>query len=313
MPPDSHFEGKVAIVTGAASGIGLALARSLVVRGASVVFADLDEDGARKAADELHAGPPGRASAAGLDVRSSDAVTELVERTARDHGHLDLIFNNAGIAVGGRISDMTVAHFDRAIDVNLRGVINGIMAAYPIMIRQGRGHIINTASSAGLLPGPGLGPYAMTKHAVVGLSISLRPEAASNGVRVSVVCPGVIDTPLLDAKNPSDLPVIESYSGGGRAALEKAMGKAYPPELLARDVLAGVTRNRAIIVAPHHARRAWFAYRMAPVLVQRLVDRSFSRMASRYLGDGPASGGSVAHEVSAGTRKSAENREATDQ
>ncbi|MFZ0664806.1 MAG: SDR family oxidoreductase [Acidimicrobiales bacterium] len=288
MPPDSHFEGKVAIVTGAASGIGLALARALVVRGASVVFCDIDEEGARKAADELHAGPPGRASAAGLDVRNSDAVTELVERTARDHGHLDLIFNNAGIAVGGRISDMTLAHFDRAIDVNLRGVINGVMAAYPIMIRQGRGHIVNTASSAGLLPGPGLGPYAMTKHAVVGLSISLRPEAATNGVRVSVVCPGVIDTPLLDRKNPSDLPDVASYSGGGREALEKAMGKAYPAELLARDVLVGVARNRAIIVAPHHARRAWFAYRMAPVLVQRFVDRSFAKMGSRYLGDAAA-------------------------
>lgn len=292
MSPDAHFEGKVAIVTGAASGIGLALARALVVRGASVVFADIDHTGAERAADDLHAGPPGRASAAGLDVRDSEAFTELVERTARDHGHLDLIFNNAGIGVGGRVSDLTLAHFDRAIDVNLRGVINGILASFPIMIRQGRGHIVNTASSAGLLPGPGLAPYAMTKHAVVGLSISLRPEAAASGVRVSVVCPGVIDTPILDRGNPADLPPVASFTGGGRQALEKAMGKAYPPELLARDVLAGVARNRAIIVAPHHARRAWLAYRIAPSLIQRIVDRQFARIGSTFLGDGPTPGGS---------------------
>jgi NAD(P)-dependent dehydrogenase (short-subunit alcohol dehydrogenase family) len=283
VPLDTHFEGKVAIVTGAASGIGRALSAALVARGASVVLADIDETRAAEAAASLHAGPPGRASAAALDVRDPRAVADLIDRTVMDHGHLDLMFNNAGIGVGGEVANMTLAHFDRAMDVNLRGVLNGVMAAYPVMSRQGRGHIVNTASVAGLLPSPGLAPYAMTKHAVVGLSLSLRPEAQSRGVRVSVVCPGVIDTPILDKGNPPDLPSVGDLSDG-RQALERALGKAYPPELLARDVLAGVARNRPIIVAPHHARRAWIVYRMAPSLTMAFVSRGFSRFGTRGTG-----------------------------
>jgi len=124
----------------------------------------------------------------------------------------------------------------------------------------------------------------MTKHAVVGLSTSLRPEAATHGVRVSVVCPGVIDTPLLDKPNPSDLPQVGDYKGGtGRELLEKGIGKAYPPELLARDVLAGVIRNRPIIVAPHHARRTWFIARSAPTTAVRVITAAFPRVASKAL------------------------------
>jgi NAD(P)-dependent dehydrogenase (short-subunit alcohol dehydrogenase family) len=123
----------------------------------------------------------------------------------------------------------------------------------------------------------------MTKHAVVGLSSSLRPEAARHGVRVSVVCPGVIDTPLLDRANPSDLPQVGNFKSG-RDLLEKGLGKAYPPELLARDVLSGIVRNRPIIVAPHHARRAWFVFRAAPGLTIRAITRAFPRMASKELG-----------------------------
>jgi NAD(P)-dependent dehydrogenase (short-subunit alcohol dehydrogenase family) len=271
-------------VTGAASGIGRALSSALVARGASVVLADIDGEAAQKIAYELAAGPPGRASGAELDVRAPDAVQEIVDRTVTDHGHLDLMFNNAGIGIGGEVANMTRDHFDRIIDVNLRGVVNGVLAAYPVMIGQHRGHIVNTASLAGLVPSPGLAAYSMTKHAVVGLSTSLRAEAAGHGVRVSVVCPGVIDTPLLDMPNPVDLPEVGNFTAGsGREMLEKGVGKAYPPELLARDVLAGVIRNRPIIVSPHHARRTWFVARSAPTTTVRLITRVFTRVASKGL------------------------------
>lgn len=223
-----HFEGKVAIVTGAASGIGRALATELVDRGATVVVSDIDGDGSASIAEQLsrRAGDS-RAIAANLDVTDAAAVDELVGRTAADHGGLDLLFNNAGIGVGGEVRELSTAHWRRVLDVNVWSVINGVNAAYPLMIAQGRGHIVNTASLSGLLPSPMLVPYSTTKHAVVGLSVGLRMEAAAHQVKVTVVCPGVIETPLLDKPNPEDLPPVASMPNI-RSMLTSLVGPPYP-------------------------------------------------------------------------------------
>lgn len=263
----TYFSGKVALVTGAASGIGRALAGALAARGASVVLADVDELGAKTAADAIAARGAGRATAAPLDVTDAEAFAALVDQTEHEQGPVDLLFNNAGIGVGGPVRDMTVAHWDRVIAVNLRGVAHGITACYPRMCGRGSGHIVNTASLAGLIPAPILTPYAATKHAVVGLSTSLRAEAAMHGVRVSVVCPGVIDTPLLDKGNPADLPPTVEFPDGRK--LLGQIGKPYPPESLAEDVLDGVAANRAFIVSPRHARIPWRLYRLSPELFMR--------------------------------------------
>ncbi|HXX91049.1 MAG TPA: SDR family oxidoreductase [Acidimicrobiales bacterium] len=267
MTTDTHFTGKVAVVTGGASGIGRAIGTALARRGASVVLADVDEVAAKAAAEEIGAGPPGRVAAAGLDVRDAEAFATLVGRVAEEHGHLDLLFNNAGIGIGGEVAELTLGHWDRVIDINLRGVVHGVVAAYPLMIRQGHGHIVNTASIAGLFPSPLLTPYAATKHAVVGLSTSLRGEAANHGVRVSVVCPGIIDTPIWERLVPEDLPDVPSARIGFERVRHTVLRRAYPPDALAEDVLAGVARNRPIIVAPAHARLMWRIYRAAPRLV----------------------------------------------
>src|SRR5215469_16417765 len=171
------FAGKAAIVTGGGSGIGAAIARALAARGATVVIADIDEPAAKAVAGAINAAG-GQASIAVLDVRDAVAVADLVSQTAAGHGELGLMFNNAGIAVGGPVEQLTLDHWDRVLDVNVRGVVHGVHAAYPVMLRQGHGHIVNTASLAGLVPGPGLAPYAAAKHAVVGLSLSLRAEGA---------------------------------------------------------------------------------------------------------------------------------------
>src|SRR5450759_3278200 len=205
---------RVGIVTGAASGIGRALATALIERGDAVVLVDVNADGAKQVA----AGLGSRASAVGLDVRDADALTQLVDDVVGEHGRLDLI--------------------------------------------------VNTASVAGLMPAPLLTPYAMTKHAVVGLSLSLRAEAAARGVRVSVVCPGVIETPLLDSEGPADLPP-PAHRYDGRTMVVHAAGKPYPAAALATDVLRGVDRNRAVIAAPARARIGWGLQRLAPTLVEK--------------------------------------------
>ena len=272
----AHFAGASAIVTGGASGIGRALATELVARGASVLVADIDGTGAEVVAQSLQrlGTGPGSAWAATLDVTDADAVAGVVDRFAAGHGGLDFMFNNAGIGIGGEVRELSMAHWQRAIDINLLGVVHGVAAAYPTMIGQGRGHIVNTASLAGLVPSPLLVPYSATKHAVVGLSVGLRVEAAAHGVRVSVVCPGVIDTPLLDKANPDDLPPTGSMPDI-RDLLTRMVGAPYPAASLARDVLDRVALNRALIVSPRHARLVWAAYRLAPGL---LIDQSPRRV-----------------------------------
>ncbi|HVB45523.1 MAG TPA: SDR family oxidoreductase [Streptosporangiaceae bacterium] len=277
--PGTSLRDQVAVVTGGASGIGAALVRAIAAQGGTVVIADVDEAAAKAAATEVNAalaGPAGGepVSTATLDVRDASAVADLVAQVAAGFGQLDYMFNNAGIAVGGMVEELTLGHWDRVIDVNVRGVIHGVHAAYPVMLRQGHGHIVNTASLAGLVPGPMLAPYAAAKHAVVGLSLSLRAEAAGRGVRVSAVCPGFVDTPLLGRVNP-DLP--RTQTGTNAAALARLTGRLYRAAPLAQDVLRGVARNRAVIVAPARARVAWRVTRYAPGLAMRAATSAVRR------------------------------------
>ena len=180
------FDRATAVVTGGASGIGRGLAEELAERGCEVVLADRQIEPAKEVASTICASG-GKAKAAKIDVTDFMAVEQLVQETVERTGRLDYIFNNAGIAIGGNVKHYGIADWNQVIDVNLRGVTNGVQAAYAIMLKQGFGHIINTASLAGIMPTPGSVGYATTKYAVVGLSVSLRAEAAQMGVRVSVL------------------------------------------------------------------------------------------------------------------------------
>ncbi|MEN9727775.1 MAG: hypothetical protein RL434_2141, partial [Pseudomonadota bacterium] len=192
------FTGAIALITGAGSGIGAALARALARRQAFVVCADIKEDTARQVLDGiLREGGSGSAHA--LDVTDSNAVAALIREVVLQHGKLDLLFNNAGISIAGEARDIALEHWRAVLDVNLMGVVNGVDAGYKQMARQGHGHIINIASLAGLIPFPTNVPYATSKHAVVGLSLSLRAEGADLGVKVSAVCPGFVQTGIFAA------------------------------------------------------------------------------------------------------------------
>jgi NAD(P)-dependent dehydrogenase (short-subunit alcohol dehydrogenase family) len=291
------FANKTAIITGGASGIGRALGSELAALGARVVLADIDGDEARRTAAAL-SGQSGSAVVEGrqLDVREREKVQALVDDVVASHGSIDFYFNNAGISLGGPTHEFSGPHWDRIIDVNLVGVVNGLLAAYPAMIRQGRGHIINVASGAGLVAPPFVVAYAATKHAVVGLSTGLRPEAALHGVRVSVVCPGAVDTPILDRLPDSDLPPTTSAPVTPRRYLTEARQRPVAADRFARAALKGVAANRGIIVVPPSAKSLWYLNRLSPTLVERAtsllakqVARSLVRPALPPAGQAPRS------------------------
>ena len=248
--------GKVAVVSGGASGIGRALCEELARQQAVVVVADLNAEAAGRVAGAL-AEAGGRAAAAGVDVSREESVRALVQDTLARHGRIDLMFNNAGIGWAGDFQEMGAADADRVVAINLNGVLYGTAAVYPVMAKQGGGHIVNTASFfSGLIPVPRLAVYSATKHAIVGLSLSLREEARALGVKVSVVCPSFIRTNI-DANSTA---ILHGRSGPAAGPVESTPEAAA----LARAILDGVARNRAVIVMPSFIRTVWWLYRIAP-------------------------------------------------
>ncbi len=253
------FVGKQAIVTGAGSGIGAALCRALAGAGADVVCTDVDGDAAYRTASALG----DRATSARLDVTDAGAVQAAVDDVVARTGRLDLMFNNAGIVWGGETELLTLDQWNAIIDVNIRGVVHGVAAAYPQMIKQGHGHIVNTASMAGLTAAGQITSYVMTKHAIVGLSLALRSEAAAHGVGVLAVCPSAIETPLLDKG------AIGGFDGRNYFLQGQGAKTAYPADRLAQDTLDAVSRNKALLVKPRSAHGQWLFARLAPGLMQR--------------------------------------------
>ncbi len=255
------FADRSAIITGGASGIGRAIGEELAREGAHVVLADRNGPQAEAAAASIERAG-GRATAARLDVTDADAVEALVRETAAEHGSLDYIFNNAGIAITGEAKDHSLDDWNKTLDVNLRGVVHGVHAAYEVMREQGHGHIVNVASLAGLIPAVNEIAYAAAKHGVVGLSTTLRVEAARYGVKVSVVCPGFVDTPILfenlTIKDPSRMPA------SSREDMKKMIRlRAMPVDKAAREIVAGVRRNKAMIVITLHAKLLWTINRIS--------------------------------------------------
>ncbi len=243
---------------------------------------DIDSVRLEKAANSL--GPD--VSRSVLDVRDADAVREFIGQVALDSGRIDFLFNNAGILLAGEAHEFDTGHFDRIIDVNIRGVVNGTMAAYPLMVRQGFGHIVNTASLAGLMPSPLLSAYGMSKHAVVGLTTSMRFEAERYGVRISAICPAGVDTPMLEAAPLSGLDAI-AWSPDVPHYLKRLAGTLCPADKVARDALRGVERNKAIIIIPARGRLTELVYRFVPGLVHAVGRRELAAELGERRGSAP--------------------------
>jgi NAD(P)-dependent dehydrogenase (short-subunit alcohol dehydrogenase family) len=268
---------KVAIVTGGGSGIGAGLCRELARRGVRVVVTDLRGPDARRVAEDI-AADGGLAEARTLDVSHEPGVRRLVTETAARYGRLDYMFNNAGIAIGGDTRDLTVEHWRQVLDVDLYGVLYGCLAAYPIMARQGFGHIVNTSSAAAFVPDPGNAPYATAKHALVGLSLSLRLEGEDLGVKVSVVCPGFVQSNVYANAGVVNLPAVQALDGRDRERLLGAPARMMPADQAARVIMSGVARNTAVIVFPANIRWVRRLYLVSPRPVEQSLARKWRQV-----------------------------------
>ena len=265
----NSLKGRVSIVTGAGSGIGRALAEELARREALVILADINDQAVNAVAVSITASGY-QAEVRPVDVANFDEVAKLVTDTVARHGRLDFMFNNAGIAVGGEVRDCAIDDWRRVLDVNLHGVINGIDSAYPIMVRQGFGHIINTASIEGLLPFPGSASYVASKFGVVGLSNALRIEGEDLGVKVSVVCPGYVKTAIFRSSK-----LIKIDREKLIDSLPERLG--ITPEKCAAVILSGVERNKAIIVVTGFAKTLWLLQRISPGLIRWMMGRNLKK------------------------------------
>jgi NAD(P)-dependent dehydrogenase (short-subunit alcohol dehydrogenase family) len=275
MTDRSRYRGQVVIVTGGASGIGAALGRQMARAGAHVVLADRQLDLAEQVADSIRS-KGGSAAATTVDVRDVAAMTHVVSDTVGRHGAVNFFFNNAGIGVGGEVEHYQARDWDDVFDVNLRGVAYGIQAVYPVMIRQGSGHIINTASVAGLFPTPGETSYCASKYAVVGLSKSLRIEAKRHNVRVSALCPGAIRTPILTGGKFGRT----NHEGVTEENILSLWEQLRPmdPDVFAAKVVAQLATNPAIIVVPAWWKLIWYLERFAPSVSEWIASMGATRL-----------------------------------
>ena len=194
------LEGKIAVITGGASGIGRAMSDRFGQAGMKLVLVDIEEDGLQAAADELR-GKGVDVLTRRVDVSDAAQMDDLAKATLDHFGAVHLVCNNAGVGAGGPMWELTTADWEFAMRPNLWGVIHGIRVFTKLLLDQNEGHIVNTASMAGLVSVPGLGPYNVTKHAVVTLSETLYGELAEQDteVGVSVLCPGFVSTRIWDS------------------------------------------------------------------------------------------------------------------
>jgi NAD(P)-dependent dehydrogenase (short-subunit alcohol dehydrogenase family) len=270
----TEFAGKVAVVTGAGWGIGRSLAMLLAKSGAKVHVVDLNGAGAIAVTGEItEAG--GQAVAHTVDCSDAAALEALAEEVFAEDGAVDVLHNNAGIGHAGKVEDTTLEDWQKIIGLNVMGVAYGNQAFVPRMLKQGRkAHIVNTASMAGLTPSAGMVPYATSKGGVIAMSEALDSELGPKGIRVTALCPGVIDTNI----------VATSTIRGSMESKHDQLTKFYKargasPDIVARDALTAIRRKQVIKPSPWwQVSPGWWLMRISPRAYQKVAGTAFKRM-----------------------------------
>ncbi len=273
-----EFQGKVAVVTGAASGIGRALAERCAKEEMKVVLADIEEQALMQASRDL-AAQGAQVLAVPTDVSQAGEVETLARKAFETYSAVHLLFNNAGVGAGKSAWESSLADWEWVLGVNLWGVIHGIHFFVPRMLEQrSEGHIVNTASMAGLTYGPGQSIYKVSKHGVVSLSETLYYELALRGasLKVSVLCPGLVSTNILDAQRNrparlQDASVEEPLSPQAEAVVQRfqqAVREAMPPGQVA-DIVFEAIREERFYILTHPTWKAAIQSRMEDILQER--------------------------------------------
>ncbi len=272
---DKTIQGRTAVVTGAAGGIGAALATELGARGMSVVVADIDGDGVKSVADKLTRDGV-RALGVRVDVTDPDSVEALKQAAYQEFGSVELLCNNAGVLLFGDVGDASIGDWRWLSAVNVEGMLNCLHAFLPGMrARSGWRHVMNTASTHAFLADPGhTALYSATKHAILGMTLGLRSELAADDIGVTVLCPGQAATRIMDSQR-------NRPAAFGRKAPEPfgtgIIPMAVTPEEVARLAVEGVLRNEPMVFAlPEHG---YDMFRAQVEEMWRLADNALAERA----------------------------------
>lgn len=291
-----NFEGNVAVVTGAASGIGRALVEKCVQEGMKVVLADIEEPALQQVEEEMKA-RGAQALAVCTDVSQAEAVEALAQKAFQTYGAVHLLFNNAGVGAGTTVWESTLADWQWVLGVNLWGVIHGMHFFVPRMLAQGtEGHIVNTASAAGLISGSRQGAYKVSKHGVVTLTETLALELAAGKARIkaSVLCPDFVNTRILDAErnrpaalqNASQRGPLSPADAARVQAIKGLLQQAMQPSQVAEMVFDAIREERFYILTHPTSTKKAVQLRMEDILQERTPTDVFLLRQQQATGDG---------------------------